>query len=211
MLPSTLFSDFDGTITEMDTGEAILARFGRSDWREFDRRFEAGQISLEECLRSQFGSVKASEDQLWSEVSQVRIRPGFPKLLEYCHSHGVEFIVVSAGLDFIIRRILNREGISDIRLVAPEAKSSPSGIRLRFPPASRNSDFKTQLVKQYGKPEKRVWYVGDGTSDYAAASAADLIFAIRDSELAGFCRRKSLKFEEIEDFHGVISALERDQ
>ncbi len=47
--------DFDGTISLNDTYEYVLTRYAPGDWRVFDDEYLRGEISLQECLRKQWG------------------------------------------------------------------------------------------------------------------------------------------------------------
>ncbi len=208
MLLSTILCDFDGTITEVDTNEIILDKFSkRQDWQREDRLYEAGEITLEECMSRQFGPVNATESELVSLVDGVKVRKGFKELVDYCRVKGIEFIVVSAGIDFIIQKKLRDLGTT-VKVVSPTVKITPEGVRFTFPRVQGvGPDFKTRLLNAAKEKGKPVCYIGDGASDYAAASEADLIFAIRGSSLASFCKVRGLDFKAVGDFFGVISIL----
>ncbi len=203
----TIFCDFDGTITEVDTSEVILDKFSSEDWRQEDQLLEAGKISLEECMRRQFAPVKATEKQMISAVDDIRVRKGFREFVDFCSEVRIGLIVVSAGLDFIIKRKL--EGIDGrIMIISPVAKNIPNGVELVFPRIQGSGvDFKVQLLNSAKSKGEHVYYIGDGASDFAAAAKADFIFAIHGSSLASFCRSKGLSYAEVSDFFEVLSGL----
>src|SRR5947199_8033607 len=106
--------DFDGTIILNDTFQNVLEKFGRGDWRTVDDLYIKGEITLEECLRRQGGMVRASKPKILDELDQVtKFRPGFDNLAEYCKTNRYPLVLVSAGLDFVIKHFLTRENLID--------------------------------------------------------------------------------------------------
>ena len=205
--------DFDGTITTVDTAEWVLGKYAQGDWRLFDRQFEDGEISLEECLNREFSLVKASKEQILEELKHVVIfRPNFKKLAEYCKENYAPLIIVSAGLDFVIRHFLKLNDCLDlVEVFAPKTSFNTDGIRFAFPKLSdRTSDnFKDDAVRCYKGHNKKVIYVGDGPADYAAAKNADYSFAIEGSRLAKMCRKNGIPCRTITDFQEIIEAIHK--
>ncbi len=207
MAPLTIFCDFDGTITEVDTCEAILDKFSSEDWRKEDRLLEAGKITLEEALKRQLAPLRVTRSQMLSAVEDIGIRPGFREFVDYCAENKTELVVVSAGLDFVIKRKL--EGINDrIQIVSPVSKLTPHGLEVTFPRLQGpGEDFKVQLLNAAKSRGRTVYYIGDGNSDFAAAAKAEFVFAIHGSDLASFCKAKGLSYTEVRDFFEVLTAL----
>lgn len=207
-----LLSDFDETIVNIDTGEFALERFGEPDWRQIEKQYERGEITFEESLRKEFGSIKVPENVILKELQKVvEIRPHFEGLVDCCKRRRAPLIVVSGGLDFCIRHFLNREGwLSLIEICAPKAEYSSEGYRLTFPKLLDRSsvNFKDDLVRYHRKKGAEVFYIGDGLGDYPAAKKANIPFAIKGSRLAQACREGNLPHREIIDFQEVIEAIE---
>ncbi len=208
-----VMSDFDGTIVEIDTCVYILNRFAETDWKALDERFERSEITLEECLQSQFSTIKASKAQILHEIEKVtRTRNNFASLIEYCRSKQFQLVLVSAGLDFIINHFLASNGWKHLMIVhAPKAEFSANGIRFTFPRLidETSANFKEDVVKSYSRKHVNVAYIGDGVSDYPAARRANIPFAIRNSKLAEVLNRNRISHHEIEDFREVIDCIER--
>src|SRR5215831_19350116 len=131
-------------MTTIDTGELVLTRFVNANWRRFDRELEEGKITLEESLRRQFGMLKVPISAMVREVEHVSLRPGVAEFVRYCRSSQIPFVIVSGGLNFLIRYLLKKNGLNKMKLVAPRALQTKRGISLRFPPRdkSRSLDFK---------------------------------------------------------------------
>jgi len=207
-----LACDFDGTITDVDTGELILSKFAKGDWRRYDELYDRGEMPMEETMRRQFtlvkGATKASMIKL-VDVS-VRIRPSFEELLAACDSKGVPVAIVSYGLDFIIEHILGKfQKGQRVKVYAPRTRVTPDGIHFAFPRLrlKGSANMKDDVVGYYKRRGFRVAFVGDGTSDYAAIRHSDTRFAIAGSRLAGLCRNRRVECSLINDFGPVVEAL----
>jgi len=206
-----VLSDFDGTIANIDTGEYVLSQFAHGDWRAYDDQLVRGEITLEECLTKQFAMVKETEGRLLRRVEGVvSFRPGLEDLVDYCETNGFPFVVVSGGLDFIIKHALRAKNLLDrVEIVAPKANVTKRGIIFRFPKSSQagSLNFKDDLVRTYTNHGSKTVYIGDGVPDFAAIRRADVRFAIRGSRLSMLCKREGIAFQEINDFHDVLLSL----
>jgi 2-hydroxy-3-keto-5-methylthiopentenyl-1-phosphate phosphatase len=206
-----VLSDFDGTIVDIDTGEYVLSQFAHGDWRAYDGQLERGETTLEECLTKQFAMVKETEEKLLRQVEGVAsFRPGFEDLVDYCEKNGFSFVVVSGGLDFIIKHALRAKNLLDrVEIVAPIANVTKRGIGFRFPKSSQvgSLNFKDDLVRAYANRGSKTVYIGDGLPDFAAIAKADVRFAIRGSRLSKLCKREGIAFQEINDFYDVLRSL----
>lgn len=101
--------DFDGTIVDIDTAVFVLERFADPAWKVYDEQFEKGEITLEECLKKQFATVKASRRQIEKELNgAVNLRRGFQELVNYCSRRRIPVVIASAGLDFVIDYLLRQ-------------------------------------------------------------------------------------------------------
>ena len=122
----------------------------------------------------------------------------------------IPFIIVSAGLDFVIRHFLELKGLKnkiEIRAVKTTIQNGRTKLSLPKLLDKASIDFKEDLVKYYTKQGKRVIYIGDGTSDYNAIKNADFPFVIKDSKLADLCKRTKVLHKEITDFQKVINFI----
>ena len=211
MISTAVLCDFDGTITKTDTAEHVLTRFAQGDWRVFEKQYERGKITLEECLKKQFSLVTASQEEILDKLDKVvTFRPNFEGLVRYCRKNHIPTVIVSAGLDFVIDHFLRLnkwEGLVETYMA--KAKFRVSGIGFDFPelfdPTSVN--FKQDLVRHYKTEGKEVVYVGDGSADYAAAGDANYLFAIKGSRLAALCKEHGMYYITITDFKRVVETI----
>jgi 2,3-diketo-5-methylthio-1-phosphopentane phosphatase len=204
--------DFDGTITNIDTAEFVLARFAQGNWRVLDKQFESGIVTLEECLKREFSLVRASEKQILHELkSVVTFRPHFEELAVHCKSNRIVLEIVSAGLDFVIKHFLEFKNWQHLVAVhAPKTRFSAKGIDFIFPKLldKTSINFKHDLVRQYKNEGKKVAYIGDGSGDYAAARDSDCRFAINGSRLARLCENNNVPCKNIMDFQEVLKTIQ---
>jgi len=206
-----ILCDFDGTVLNIDTCVFILEKFAEGDWRTFDEQLEKGEITLEECLRKQFSTVRVSKKLILKEIEPVlSVRPNFEKLVEYCSTYKIALILVSAGLDFVIRHFLEQRGWGGfMEVYAPKATCTVKGIKFTFPKLfdEASISFKDDLVRRCKREGNNVVYVGDGFADYHAARNADLAFAIKGSKSAELLKREGIVHKEISDFQDVVEAM----
>jgi len=204
-------SDFDGTIVNVDLVEYLLARYATGDWRRYDDLYERGEISLEECLRQQYGMIREPKRKLLDAVDNVAsFRAGFDELVAFAMEKGNSFTIVSAGLDFVITHLLRRKNAQNqIVILAPKSKPTPQGIVLDFSglPQGDSMNFKSNVVKSIKAEGRRVAYIGDGYSDFEAIKEASVRFVIKGSRLDEQCRKDDIVCREIVDLGEVTCYL----
>jgi 2,3-diketo-5-methylthio-1-phosphopentane phosphatase len=208
-----VLSDFDGTISEIDTAEFVLCTFAGGDWRAIDALFEEGKITLEECLKRQFSLVRASKKQIVNALEDVvTLRLGFEEFARYCKDRGIPLLIVSAGLDFVVKHFLEVKHLQNLAAIyMPKTKITPNGIEFRFPRRFYRTsvDFKHDLARRYKGQGFRVISVGDGSADFAAAKEADLAFAIRGSRLEELCKKGKIPFKRISSFLELLEFIRK--
>ena len=208
-----VLSDFDGTVTLNDTFENVAEKFAEGDWRAVDDQYVKGEITLEECIQRQGGMVRVSRSQILHELDRVtKFRPGFDNLAEYCKTNHYPLVVVSAGLDFVIKHFLTRQNWNDkVELFAAAAKCTPKGIKFDFPKLrdNRSISFKDDTVRHYKTRAETVAYIGDGRWDLHALRNADLRFAIKNSKLAELCKEQEIQATTVADFTEVVTSIQK--
>jgi HAD superfamily phosphoserine phosphatase-like hydrolase len=212
-LKLAVLSDFDGTVTLNDTFRNVAERFAQGDWMAVDDQYVKGQITLEECLRREGAMVKASKSQILDELDEVtRFRAGFDNLIDYCKTNHYPLVLVSAGLDFVIKHFLRRQKWRKMELYAAAAKCTPTGIKFDFPKLkdNRSISLKDDTVRYYKTKADTVAYIGDGRWDLHALRNADLRFAIRNSKLAELCKEQDIQATIVSDFKEMVVSLKKE-
>ncbi len=204
-------ADFDGTITLRDVSLLLLDRFGPAGWRRLLGDYRAGRIRVEEFMARAFAGVRAGRDALVDHaLRETRVRRGFGGLAAWCGAAGVPLVIVSNGLEFYIRALLEREGVRDVEAHAARAEFTPDGIEVRYAGpggAPLRAGLKEDYLELHRARARRVAYIGNGDSDRAPALRADRAFAT--GALLDWCRRTGAACRAFEDFDGVRSELER--
>jgi 2-hydroxy-3-keto-5-methylthiopentenyl-1-phosphate phosphatase len=208
-MPWLIVVDFDGTVTERDTQDALLERYAPDAYGRAEEGLQAGTLTLRECMTMEFAPVRGDHETLVAEaVQDARVRAGFSEFVRAVEAAGHRLVVVSGGFESIIRPILTREGAEHLPVIAHEVRFTPEGTTLEFR-HGEDCDVCGQECKRSVVDELRnghpVAYVGDGYSDRCAAVAADRRFA-RHS-LARDLDRLGLSYTTFEDFHTVREAL----
>jgi len=211
-VPQTLVQcDFDGTVTEEDVSFVLLDAFGSRDWRQIFQHYQAGQMTVGRFNSEVFSMVTADKQTLLEYIKgRVKIRSGFHEMVAYCHQKGFRFTVVSNGLDFYIRKILEDMGLQNLESHAAQTQFHSEGLRVQYIGPDGNtldSDFKLAYVDLFLNEGYRVIYVGDGSSDLVPAKRCHHIFAT--ANLLDRCRQADLDCIPFTDFHDVVKAMER--
>ena len=106
---------------------------------------------------------------------------------------GFRFVIVSNGLDFYIKKILEDMGLCNLEYHAAETRFHANKLKVRYigPDGSVvDSGYKEKYVNQYLSEDYHVVYIGNGTSDLSPARGAHQIFATES--LLEHCQRTGL-------------------
>ena len=72
-----VFCDFDGTITQVDVTDQILAQLAHPSWREIEQQWMQGLIGSRECLERQISLVNAPAEELHAVIDAAAVDPDF--------------------------------------------------------------------------------------------------------------------------------------
>ena len=201
--PFRLVLDWDGTVTERDTLDLVLERFGDPEvYKRVEAALDRSTMTLNEVISQEFATVTAPLDEVvpWL-LEHVRIRPGFAEL-----ARAYRPLIISSGFHELIEPVLEREGLFDaVELRANSVEPRPDGWRAHFRVAGR--------CEACGEPCKRadlptgveVVYAGDSHSDLCASLAADRVFAT--SNLARWLGERDVPYRPLTDFHALAAEL----
>jgi len=193
-----LVLDFDGTVTERDTLDIVLERFGDAEvYERAEAELEAGRMTLNEVISAEFATVTAPLDEVVAyAVEHARVRPGFAELARARHP-----LVVSSGFHELIEPVFEREGVLDaVELRANRVDARPDGWQVRYRVAE-TCEVCGEPCKRGDLPAGEVAYAGDGHSDYCAALAADRVYAT--GSLARYLDERGVAFEPLTDFRAL--------
>jgi 2-hydroxy-3-keto-5-methylthiopentenyl-1-phosphate phosphatase len=212
-----VYCDFDGTVVPCDVEFEMFARFGGPRQAgEVVARWSRGEITARQRIEQGFANLHAPLGALNEFLDSVPIDPAFPAFVRFCREAGAPLVIVSEGMAWYIRRILERHGVGPLPMLANEiAFADPHDVstaRLAFPhyngacdPCGQCGCCKRDLLRAQKGQGQQVVFISDGWADRHAAREADVLFA-RDN-LLDYCRAQSLPALAFSDFDGVRRAL----
>jgi 2,3-diketo-5-methylthio-1-phosphopentane phosphatase len=203
---TAVFVDFDGTVSEADTGVHLLERLASDEWREVDRAYLSGEIGSREALLDLWDLLPNDERLLRDVAREVPIDPAAAPLLAALRAAGAEVTIVSDGFGL-------RAGEVAAELDVPLLTNAPDFAtgRLEFPHEDRCcacsscGTCKQAPIKDAKHRGRTTVMIGDGTSDYKAALLADVVFA--KGPLATWCERNGVPFHRFERLADVQAVL----
>ena len=207
MIDWHIVCDFDGTITRTDVIDSILQRFADPSWEAIENEWLAGDIGSRECLSRQLSLVKATPSELLGFFDTVEIDQDFPDFVDHVIGLGASLEVVSDGIEQGIARILARNYVSLLPILANRLRQlDHDSWRIDFPHASDACRAASGNCKCKSTPStKRVLVIGDGQSDMCVAATADFVFA--KDRLAEHCERNGIAYARFESFAELPALL----
>lgn len=207
-----LVTDFDGTLTDADIGNALCRRFADSSWETINGRWHRKDLGLAEAQRQMWGLVDASREELLAEAHAVgSFRRGADQLFEAAQRGELRLVIVSGGFDLYIDALLGgaKEFVDETycnHLRVVDRRSIPE-----FPPnlscglcAICKRIVLERLREAHTGP---VYFCGDGTSDRCAAGIADRTFVVRGSYFEKHCNASSVSYVPFTEFRTVLSSI----
>jgi 2-hydroxy-3-keto-5-methylthiopentenyl-1-phosphate phosphatase len=203
---TSVFLDFDGTISRNDVGVHLLERLGDPSWQEIGAEYDSGEIGSRVCLLDEWDLLPHDADLLRRVAAEVPLDPDFEALVAGLRDAGAEVCVVSDGFGFYATEACARLGIP----VLTNAVDWSTG-KLEFPNEDRCcacsscGTCKQAPIKDARHRGRATVMVGDGTSDLKAALLADMVFA--KGALARWCSSNGVAHRPFETLADVRAAL----
>jgi 2-hydroxy-3-keto-5-methylthiopentenyl-1-phosphate phosphatase len=204
---TTVFLDFDGTITQHDSCVHLLNRTTGDAWRSIEDQYFSGAIGSRECLQRQWQLIPNRDEQrLRQIVREVPLDPGFPALVEALRGAGAEVVVLSDGYGFYAEEICEDHGL---KLISNHIDWHEWSVA--FPPISASCDCpgcgtcKPAAIRAAQARGRTTVLVGDGASDRRGAAVADRVFAKADLE--DWCRAASIEYHPFTSLADVMHAI----
>lgn len=205
-----IFTDFDGTVSRIDTTDFVLSALADPAWRDVEADWVAGRISAAECMRRQVAMIQGSDAELDAVLDQVEIDPGFADFVTWAEANAFSITIISDGVDYFIRRLLARMELSRVQIIANRLVGEPGSRRLDQPWLSPGCAGGTGVCKCNAAgagPQhlaQRV-FIGDGTSDFCVSQRVDILFA--KDRLAAYAQARGRRFHPFDDFNDVTMTL----
>ena len=137
-------------------------------------------------------------------VENIKLDPGFNDYLKWALANNIPTVIVSSGMEPIIRAILENlvgENAKELQIVSNHAQARPGktledegGWEIIYHDESDFGHDKSLTIRPYANlPEDQrptLFYAGDGVSDLSAAKETDLLFAKKGHDLIQFCVKR---------------------
>jgi 2-hydroxy-3-keto-5-methylthiopentenyl-1-phosphate phosphatase len=182
---TSVFLDFDGTVTVEDTGVHVLRRLGRPEWVAVDAEYRSGLIGSREVLSREWPLVVGGLDAALEIAREVAVDAGFTPLVDALRLAGAEVTVVSDGFGFRASEVCEAAGVDVLTNRIDEVGGIIFPWQDRCCPCSTCGVCKQAPIKDARRRGRTTVLVGDGVSDRKAALLADVIYAKND--LADWC------------------------
>ncbi|KAL2426683.1 Pdp3-interacting factor 1 [Exophiala dermatitidis] len=217
-----IFSDFDGTIFHQDTGHTLFDNFGCGPERraELAKQMESGERTFREVSDELYSSLNVPLENGFEVMkSALQIDPDFRTFHEFCVNNHIPFYVISAGLQPVLRKVLDHfigEDMSKhIDIVANDVKIADDGSKWEAVWRHDNElgHDKAQTINEFREMQSEngtiplVVFIGDGLSDLPAAREADVLFARRGLKLEEYCKEHGLPYIPFDTFADIQREL----
>jgi 2-hydroxy-3-keto-5-methylthiopentenyl-1-phosphate phosphatase len=222
-MPSKLavLTDFDGTITRTDVGEAILNEFAATEWGAVKALHRTRNVGTRESTVRRFAVARQREEEAFAIAIQragpemmrfvdriAQLDDSFREFVAFCRRGGLRLEVVSEGLDLYIGHLLRKWNL-DLPVRTNHVNLDSDRVRIEYPWADATCTLcrtcKLLRLFQLRTEGYRIAYVGDGPSDLCPAVEADLVFA--KGELATLCEGEAIAFWPFDRFADVQQHL----
>jgi 2-hydroxy-3-keto-5-methylthiopentenyl-1-phosphate phosphatase len=208
---TTIFIDFDGTITSEETLSGVLRRLNPPGATEIEAMVMKGQLNLRDGITKIFALIPSSRfPEIMDYIKNIPLRKGFAELLQFAYENGFDVIVISGGLSPMVDSKLApyKDMIKDIYSVDLLLDKEYMALHSDYTSESELMD-KVKIIEQY-QPESdeavRTIVIGDGMTDFNMARTADIVFA-RD-HLEAFLKSKNIPYYHWNDFFDIKKTLE---
>lgn len=205
-MEKVIFVDFDGTITKVDTCEAMVKAFAKEGWAEINKLWEEKKLSTKECATQTFQLFHATLDDVAELMEKIEIDDYFVDFLSQCRKKNYQVYILSDGYDVVIESILKRYNIQ----VPYYANSLLYDGQFRIECPHHNQDCgicgtcKSSLMQQLCNSDQQTIYIGDGYSDTCPARKADIVFA--KGSLYKYCTKNGIQAIYYNNFRDILDS-----
>ncbi|CCK71581.1 putative phosphoric monoester hydrolase KNAG_0H01660 [Huiozyma naganishii CBS 8797] len=226
MVKAVIFTDFDGTVTWQDSNDYLTDTegFGKEERLRIFEGVLDGTTTFRDGFERMINSIKTPlPENLQILEKHIQLDPGFKKTFEWAQENGVPLIVVSSGMNPIIKHLLTsmvgEDSIDKIDIIANDVElDADQKMKIIYRDDTPFGHDKSQSINKYkaefekdlkDNEERPVYfYCGDGISDLSAAKECDLLFAKRGKDLVTFCRRQNVPYHEFDTFSDILENMQ---
>jgi len=199
-----IVSDFDGTITRQDSLKLLFREFIGEEWLRMEALMESGVWTERKALACAVEQLQISWETAIEFIFQhIEIDSSFTTFVQWVRAEGLDLMILSGGFSGFIEALLGREGLHGLNVranhVKVEGQSWALNPALGFRLCEEQTHCKCATIKSFAT--RRIFYIGDGQTDYCPAARSELVFA--KSRLKAYCESKGIAFENFTSFLDV--------
>lgn len=227
--PAILFTDWDGTVTLQDSNDMLTDNLGMGyDARMvLDAGIRDGSLTFRDAFEQMLSSVSDKGYPLDKCIEyllqNVKLDPGFKETVQWCHSMNIPVIVVSSGMDVVIKALLENlitepelRSFIEIHANHVDVDESTNTWKIKYKDNSSFGHDKNQTIlnvtvhpKYSNFAEGKRFYCGDGVSDISASRSCDLLFAKKGCALVDICKKDGINYVEFESFKDILANIKK--
>ncbi len=205
--------DFDGTATPYNVINMLYKKFAAPYFLEINQKWIRGEISTQEKTKYCFSKITATRKEMEAFLNTITLDPGFCGLIELCKQHDYKFAIVSDGLEWYIKYILNNNNIKNIIIYAGKIYFKSKRFQFSFPwynsSTPLRSTSKFSIIRRYQAEDFKVVFIGDGLSDTNAVKVADIVYA--KGVLMKYCSKNHIPAIEISNLSDLLNKWKSHQ
>ena len=148
-------------------------------------------------------------------LDNISLDPGFATFYAWCLSKDIPVVVLSSGMQPIIRALLTKligPTAEKIDIISNDVDIHEDGSwDIVFHDDSHFGHDKSLAIKPYAAlpTAPTMVYCGDGVSDLSAARETDLLFAKRGRDLVAYCVKEGMPFSVFDSFEDIHETVDR--
>lgn len=178
-----IITDFDGTVCTSDLGNHIINEFSTASMDDVEKDYVKGKIGSRIAYERIAERLRGSKEQMLDHVLAVeQLDPYFLEFFSLARSKGIDMKIVSDGLDFYIRAVLEKYNLAEMEYFCNRAVFRTNDLlSVEFPQKNefcgRCGTCKSRILNSYRIMYNEIVYIGDGYSDFCPSRYADVVFA----------------------------------
>lgn len=202
---SMVFCDFDGTITERDTLQAVCNAFIPDVAARVLPAIGRGETSLPDGVSELINHLQsAAARDIRDFVCREPLRNGFVQFAQQLKDWNIPLVILSGGMGFCVEARLHPWRHLIHGLHALDIDLSRTFMHTQIHSDSRKEAVpKASIMQSYAANHNIV--IGDSISDHSMALHADRVFA--RSRLLSFMHKQNRIVEAFRDFDDILDAL----
>jgi len=209
-----VFTDFDGTITLRDSNDYLTDTIGYGEKRRRELNLEVlhGNWTFRDAFKNMLDSIKEPLSTCIEILRKnIALDPGFKTFYEWCLKEDIPVIVLSSGMEPIIRALLEDlvgPTADKIKIISNQVDiHDDQSWDIIYHDASDFGHDKSLAIRPYNSAPQgerpTLFYCGDGVSDLSAARETDLLFAKAGHDLITYCEREGIPFTVFHSFDDI--------